>query len=144
MGWRMGIRVACAAGAMLVLGNLGAAGAAQKTYTVADVLAKAAKLQQSKGFVSDHVEGGHTHFFIKAAGGYELEICPHPKMGLLHIMQAGRLPGTRLVVEVNLANEVTPYKRNILTTIVHQNSHSSGGLRYLADKGMRAIMDAPE
>ena len=110
-------------------------------YDVKKVLEKATYLQKTRGYVSNHVEGGHTHFDLKAHDGSVLEICPHPKMGLLHVMQGDRIPGLRSVVEINLKNEVTPYNGNPFTTVLHRNSHSKSGLRHLANKGMRAIME---
>ena len=113
-------------------------------YDVAAVLEHAAHLQKSRGYMSNHVKGGHTHFDIVAADGTPYEICPHPKMGLLHVMQGHALPGTRLVIEVDLRNNVTPYQRNIFTSLVHFNPSSRVGLHYMADKAMRTIMDTPE
>tara|TARA_R110002012_G_scaffold57941_14_gene150137 strand:+ start:36061 stop:36438 length:378 start_codon:yes stop_codon:yes gene_type:complete len=113
-------------------------------FDVATVLERAAHLQKTRGYDSDHVKGGHTHFDIVTADGTPYEICPHPKMGLLHVMQAGGVPGARLVIEVDLQNNVTPYNRNIFTSIVHSNKASRSGLTYMANKAMRAIMATKE
>ncbi|MEM5473340.1 hypothetical protein WNZ14_16540 [Hoeflea sp. AS60] len=113
-------------------------------FDVATVLEHAAHLQKSRGYVSNHVKGGHTHFDIVAADGTPYEICPHPKMGLLHVMQGGALPGARLVIEVDLQNNVTPYNRNIFTSLAYFNQSSRRGLYYMADKAMKAIMATPE
>ncbi len=113
-------------------------------FDVAAVLEHAAHLQKSRGYMSNHVEGGHTHFDIVASDGTPYEICPHPKMGLLHVMQGQALPGARLVIEVDLQNHFTPYQRNIFTSLVYFNNSSRRGLSYMADKAMRTIMDTPE
>ena len=113
-------------------------------FDVATVLERAAHLQKTRGYASDHVKGGHTHFDIVTADGTPYEICPHPKMGLLHVMQAGALPGARLVIEVDLQNNVTPYNRNVFTSLVYFNKASQGGLTYMANKAMRTIMATPE
>lgn len=113
-------------------------------FDVATVLERASHLQKTRGYESDHVKGGHTHFDIVTANGTPYEICPHPKMGLLHVMQAGGVPGARLVIEVDLQNKVTPYNRNIFTSIVQSNKASRSGLTYMANKAMRAIMATKE
>ncbi|WP_417435192.1 hypothetical protein [Hoeflea sp.] len=109
-------------------------------YDVATVLERAAHLQKTRGYASNHVKGGHTHFDIVASDGTPYEICPHPKMGLLHVMQGGALPGARLVIEVDLDSNVTPYNRNPFTSLVYFNSLSRGGLTYMAEKAMKTIM----
>lgn len=101
-------------------------------------------MQKTRGYVSDHVEGGHTHFDIVAADGTHYEICPHPKMGLLHVMQGQAVPGARMVIEVNLENDVYPYKRNPFTSFIHYNKMSRSGLRYMADKAMLTIMSTKQ
>lgn len=113
-------------------------------YDVATVLERAAHLQNTRGYASNHVKGGHTHFDIVASDGTPYEICPHPTMGLLHVMQGQALPGARLVIEIDLDNNVTPYKRNVFTSLVYFNSLSRGGLSYMADKAMRTIMATPK
>lgn len=113
-------------------------------FDVAAVLERAAHLQKIRGYASDHVKGGHTHFDIVTADGTTYEICPHPKMGLLHVMQGGALPGARLVIEVDLQSNVTPYNRNVFTSLVYFNKASQGGLTYMANKAMRTIMATPE
>lgn len=112
-------------------------------FSVVEVLEHAAYLQKTRGYVSDHVEGGHTHFDIVASDGTPYEICPHPKMGLLHVMQAQALPGARLVIELNLKNDVYPYNRNPFTRFIYFNNASRSGLRFMADKAMQTIMDTP-
>ena len=114
--------------------------ASAEQFDVAAVLKHAAHLQKSRGYVSNHVEGGHTHFDIVAADGTPYEICPHPKMGLLHVMQGDAPPGVRLVIEVDLDNNVTPYNRNVFTSIIYYNKASRSGLTYMANKAMRTIM----
>jgi hypothetical protein len=112
-------------------------------FSVATVLERAAHLQKTRGYASNHVKGGHTHFDIVAADGTPYEICPHPKMGLLHVMQGGAPPGVRLVIEVDLQNNVTPYNRNVFTSLVYANRASRGGLTYMANKAMQTIMATP-
>lgn len=111
---------------------------------VASVLERAAHLQTTRGYVSDHVKGGHTHFDIVTSDGTHYEICPHPKTGLLHVMQGGAVPGARIVIEIDLDNKITPYKRNAFTSLVYFNPASRVGLRYMADKAMRTIMATPK
>ncbi|WP_339761978.1 hypothetical protein [uncultured Hoeflea sp.] len=113
-------------------------------FDVATVLARAAQLQTSRGYVSNHVEGGHTHFDITASDGTLYEICPHPKMGLLHVMQGQALPGARLVIEIDLDNNVKPYNKNPFTSLIYYNKLSRSGLTYMADKAMKTIMDTPK
>jgi len=113
-------------------------------FDVGTVLERAAHLQKTRGYASDHVKGGHTHFDIVTADGTPYEICPHPKMGLLHVMQGGALPGARLVIEVDLQNNVTPYNRNVFTSLIYFNQASRGGLTYMANKAMSTIMATPE
>lgn len=137
MAWKL----TCSAAQFMVL-LCSSANAEQ--FDVANVLERAAYLQKTRGYASDHVKGGHTHFDIVTADGTPYEICPHPKMGLLHVMQAGAVPGARLVIEVDLQNNVTPYNRNVFTSIVHFNKASRSGLSYMANKAMRAIMATPE
>ncbi|MEQ9021143.1 MAG: hypothetical protein RLN82_00095 [Pseudomonadales bacterium] len=110
----------------------------------ATVLSHAANLQKTRGYVSNHVEGGHTHFDIVASDGTPYEICPHPDHGLLHVMQGEALPGARMVIEINLKNDVYPYDRNLFTSLVHSNQLSRSGLRFMADKAMRTIMETPQ
>lgn len=112
-------------------------------FQVANVLEHAAHLQKTRGYDSNHAKGGHTHFDIVAADGTPYEICPHPKMGLLHVMQGGALPGVRLVIEVDLQNNVTPYNRNVFTSLIYFNKASRGGLTYMANKAMQTIMATP-
>ncbi|MEQ8479929.1 MAG: hypothetical protein RIC18_04660 [Hoeflea sp.] len=113
-------------------------------YSVSQVLERAAYLQETRGYVSNHVEGGHTHFDISASDGTAYEICPHPKMGLLHVMQGGAIPGARMVIEINLENDVYPYNNNPFTTLVYRNKLSQSGLRFMADKAMKTIMETPQ
>ena len=56
-------------------------------------------------------------------------------------MQGQAIPGARLVIEINLANEVYPYNKNPFTSLAHANTSSRGGLRYMADKAKTAIME---
>ncbi|MDF2372317.1 MAG: hypothetical protein P1V21_16160 [Rhizobiaceae bacterium] len=112
-------------------------------FTIARVLDHAASLQKTRGYLSNHVEGGHTHFDIVATDGTPYEICPHPKLGLLHVMQGQAMPGARMVIEINLENDVTPYKQNPFTTLVYSNRLSRSGLRFMADKAMSTIMQTP-
>ena len=128
--------------ALLMLAPCSSAKAEQ--FDVASVLEQAAHLQKTRGYVSDHVKGGHTHFDIVTADGTHYEICPHPKMGLLHVMQGGALPGLRLVIEVDLQNNVTPYNRNVFTSLVYFDKASRRGLTYMANKAMRTIMATAE
>jgi hypothetical protein len=111
---------------------------------VAAVLERAAQLQKSRGYVSNHVEGGHIHFHIAASDGTPYEICPHPKMGLLHVMQGQALPGARLVIEIDLDNTVKPYNKNPFTSLIYYNELSRSGLTYMAEKAMKAILDTPK
>lgn len=110
-------------------------------FDVATVLERAAHLQKSRGYVSNHVEGGHTHFDIVASDGTPYEICPHPKMGLLHVMQGQALPGGRLVIEIDLDGNVKPYNKNPFTSLIYNNKLSRSGLGYMADKAMKTIME---
>ena len=111
---------------------------------VATVLSHAAHLQKTRGYVSNHVEGGHTHFDIVSSDGTPYEICPHPEHGLLHVMQGQALPGARMVVEINLKNDVYPYNRNLFTSLIYSNQLSRSGLRFMADKAMTTIMETPQ
>ncbi|MDF1607192.1 hypothetical protein PZ897_03280 [Hoeflea sp. YIM 152468] len=126
-----------------MLGAMMSCPAHAEQESVAGVLDHAASLQKTRGYVSDHVAGGHTHFDVVASDGTPYEICPHPKQGLLHVMQGQSIPGARLVIEINLENDVYPYQRNPFTSLIHFNSLSRSGLRYMADKAMTAIMDTP-
>ena len=137
MTWKL----VCSVGLLTIMWCL-PSGAGQ--HDVASVLEHAAGLQQSRGYVSNHVEGGHTHFDIVASDGTPYEICPHPAMGLLHVMQGDAMPGARMVIEVNLENEVYPYNRNLFTSLIYHNELSRSGLRYMADKAMQTIMDTPK
>tara|TARA_R110001606_G_scaffold204564_1_gene352469 strand:- start:3 stop:416 length:414 start_codon:yes stop_codon:yes gene_type:complete len=128
--------------ALLMLLLCSSANAGQ--YDVATVLERAAHLQKSRGYVSNHVEGGHTHFDIAASDGTPYEICPHPKMGLLHVMQGQALPGARLVIEIDLDNSVKPYNKNPFTSLIYHNKLSRSGLSYMADKAMKTIMETPK